>query len=139
MLYFLKAMRIEFAVEQHRFQSMCRWLGVDHVYLTENTDKSESLREELENFAPPEFLTYRQESEPHAQMKVYGHCLAEHKHKHNWMAFLDADEFLVIRERYAYFYYVHPHKPVWLCVRGVIQSNYLIYFRIVKGTTIVLH
>lgn len=78
----------------------CRWLGVQHVYLTENA--SGTFREKrrlLHPFIDAGFLTLRVDKRPHAQLMVYHRCIRDHRSKHNWLAFFDSDEILVIREK----------------------------------------
>lgn len=76
---------------------MCRWLGVDHVYLTENSaTRSEDLYAQLMDFVGTGFLTYSLEAIPKGQTKVYYDCMSQNYHKHNWMMFFDMDEFLVL-------------------------------------------
>jgi hypothetical protein len=53
----------------------------------------------LSNLFPKSFLTLRTERMPKAQLKVYAWCAEEHRWDFNWMAFLDMDEFLIIREQ----------------------------------------
>lgn len=35
-----------------------------------------------------------------SQLKVYYNCMSQHYDKHNWLAFVDIDEFLVLLSRY---------------------------------------
>eukprot|EP00892_Ulva_mutabilis_P000848 jgi/Ulvmu1/10764/UM068_0054.1 len=77
-----------------------RWLGVDHVYLTENAPTvPERMRADLRDFVSDGFLTLATEPIPRAQTKVYYDCMSSHYHKHNWLAFFDMDEYLVIVEK----------------------------------------
>lgn len=73
-----------------------RWLGVDHVFLTENSPQRE-LKSDLQDFVDSSFMTYAWEPYPQAQMMVYYRCMQQ-RHKYNWIAFLDSDEFLVVRQ-----------------------------------------
>lgn len=79
-----------------------RWLGVEHVYLTENrADPDPTTAQQLRDFVSDGFVKYSHEPLPQAQMKIYYDCLAQHAHKHDWMAFFDVDEFLVLISRCA--------------------------------------
>lgn len=80
--------------------SLCRWLGVDHVYLTENGSK-QPIEDDIADFIESGFVTYKWMDEPHAQMAVFYDCLKEHRSHHNWIAFFDADEYLVVRDECA--------------------------------------
>jgi hypothetical protein len=78
----------------------CRWLGVQHVYLTENS--SGNFKEKarlLQPFVSARFLTLQQDRRPQAQLMVYHRCIRDHRSKHNWLAFFDIDEILIIREK----------------------------------------
>eukprot|EP00892_Ulva_mutabilis_P011734 jgi/Ulvmu1/8933/UM005_0024.1 len=75
-----------------------RWLGVEHIFLTDNlSDDGDQLLAQLKELFPPEFLTLRTEGYERAQLKTYAWCVEEHRHRFNWMAFLDMDEFLVVQ------------------------------------------
>jgi hypothetical protein len=82
------------------FTALCRfrWLGVDHIFLTDNNStSSEADRLFLSDNFPESFLTVHSESEPRGQLKVYAWCAEEHRRSFNWAAFLDIDEFIVLR------------------------------------------
>lgn len=75
---------------------------MEHIYLTENNDgEQHSKRAAFQPLIDEGFLTLSFDPEPKAQLNVYQRCIDEHKTKHNWMAFFDMDEFLVIREKCA--------------------------------------
>lgn len=77
----------------------CRWLGVDHIYLTENGPApAESFMAELQEFIDDGFITFRNDPKPSFQQTIYVDCMTQHRHKHNWMAFIDLDEFIVLRK-----------------------------------------
>jgi hypothetical protein len=79
----------------------CRWLGVAHIYLTENSPvESATLLPGLQSYVDEGFVSYRIEPRPHAQIQIYEKCLLEYRHHHNWLAFFDADEFLILRNRH---------------------------------------
>ena len=80
----------------------CRWLGVQHVYLTENAaEPSPDMLLQLADFVDSGFITYTTEGVARAQTKVYYDCMRQHYHKHNWLAFFDIDEYLVLVDRRA--------------------------------------
>jgi hypothetical protein len=39
-----------------------------------------------------------QDHEPNTQMYAYEYCLKYHGHKHNWMAFIDSDEYIAVND-----------------------------------------
>jgi hypothetical protein len=80
----------------------CRWLGVDHIFLTDNNSTGgQEAREQLAAAFPSSFLSLNSEMEPRAQLKVYAWCAEEHRVSYNWIAFLDVDEYIVLRGRCA--------------------------------------
>lgn len=70
---------------------------MDHVYLTENSEDA-SLLPQLQDFISDGFLTFRTAPRPWFQQTIYLECMQQHRHKHNWMAFIDLDEFIVLRK-----------------------------------------
>ena len=77
---------------------MCRWLGADHVFLADNDSAdSEWITETLASESSASFLSVRRELAPKAQLKAYAWCAEEQRHRFNWIAFFDLDEFLVLR------------------------------------------
>lgn len=98
---------------------MCyRWLGVDHIFLTDNNSSSgEEARERLAAAFPSSFLSLHSEMEPRAQLKVYAWCAEEHRASYNWLAFLDVDEFIVLRGRYDYC------TKFWLHIDTIMPQN----------------
>ena len=88
---------------------VCRWLGVDHVFLTDNGSANfGSVRAKLAKQFPAAFLTLRSESYDRAQLKVYAWCAETQRDQYNWLAFFDLDEFLVLRGAAAQF---DPDRP----------------------------
>lgn len=76
-----------------------RWLGVDHVYLTENSDPPpEYLVEQLQDFVDEGFLTLEFDGEKADQLNIYKRCMEKYNSKTSWMAFIDIDEYIVIRK-----------------------------------------
>jgi hypothetical protein len=80
---------------------VCRWLGVDRVFLTENAPEPGMElvgSPALETFIEDGFLQLESEPKPYAQIKAYRKCIQEQRQNYNWIAFFDMDEFLVVRE-----------------------------------------
>lgn len=76
-----------------------RWLGIDHVFLTDNGSKEgDIMLEQLGSEFDKSFLTLRSELKERAQLPVYAWCAEEQRHRFNWIAYLDIDEFLVLRD-----------------------------------------
>ena len=70
--------------------------------MTENVaDPVASTTKQLRDFVADGLVTYSHEGVARAQMKIYYDCLVKHAHKHDWMAFFDVDEYLVLMERSA--------------------------------------
>ena len=81
----------------------CRWLGVDHVYLFENGPEDTEgaprrVREQLRDFIEQGFVTLEAISHPYYQPFFYHQCAVRHRHKYSWMAFIDLDEFIILRK-----------------------------------------
>jgi hypothetical protein len=75
-----------------------RWLGVEHIYLTENSLQApEHMAEQLRDFVEEGFVTYDLEREPAAQVKIYYRCMRKAHTRYNWLAFFDVDEYLMLR------------------------------------------
>ena len=74
----------------------CRWLGFDHILLTENNSIN-PIEEQIRDFINSGFVTYRTNDQEHAQLEIYSWCIRTQRNRFNWIAFFDADEFLVIR------------------------------------------
>lgn len=51
----------------------------------------------LQKFTQDGFLKLDSNQDPHAPLAFYETCVSEQKLNYNWMAFLDLDEFLVVR------------------------------------------
>jgi hypothetical protein len=72
---------------------------VDHVFLTDNNSRdSLAMHGRLRKLFPDYFLTIRNELEPRAQLKTYAWCAEELRAMYNWIAFVDIDEYLVLRK-----------------------------------------
>lgn len=76
----------------------CRWLGVDHIFLTENRESpSKTLLPQLKDFIDSGFLTHIVEPMRKAQMKSFYDCAKANSEDYDWLAFFDVDEFLLLR------------------------------------------
>ena len=72
---------------------------MDHVYLTENSSPIPShLAEQLQDFVDDGFLTLESDGKRANQLNIYKRCMEKYRQNHNWMAFIDIDEFIVIRK-----------------------------------------
>jgi hypothetical protein len=66
--------------------------------LTENADTvPEQMRAQLQDFVDADVLTLEAEPMKGPQMTVYYNCMRANYRKYNWLAFIDIDEFLVLR------------------------------------------
>eukprot|EP00892_Ulva_mutabilis_P011428 jgi/Ulvmu1/8658/UM046_0063.1 len=93
-------MKSENSTDVREWLQYYRWLGVDHVYLTENVaEPSPQMVGQLRDFMDDGFVTYATEAIARAQTKVYYDCMRSHYHKHNWLSFFDMDEYLVLVDR----------------------------------------
>jgi hypothetical protein len=73
---------------------------VEHVYLAENSDPAPpNLQEQLQDFIDEGFVTFLANGMRVYQVHHYTHCMRNYYHKHNWMAFIDLDEFIVLRSK----------------------------------------
>ena len=73
---------------------------MDHVFLTENDPVAPDphLRSQLRDFVAEGFLTLYVHRSPHAQPAVMRRCIKEQRGQFDWLAFFDADEFIVLRD-----------------------------------------
>jgi hypothetical protein len=95
----------------------CRWLGIDHVHLWEN-DSAQPIKAGLQEFIDSGFLTYATHSGDAQQGPVYRICDALYRHKYNWLMYIDADEFLVQRDKCG------PTASLYLSVSPERYSDY---------------
>lgn len=77
-----------------------RWLGVQHVFLADNGErKNGALRSQLRDFVKEGFVTLRSDALGKSRISVYWDCMVQHRHKYNWLAFIDTDEYMVVRKQ----------------------------------------
>lgn len=75
-----------------------RWLGVEHIFLTDNgSQDADHMLAALSHEFPASFLTLSSDPRPKAQLPVFAKCIEEERSNFNWMGFFDVDEFLVVR------------------------------------------
>lgn len=81
--------------------SVSRFIGIDHVFLTENDPQAPTprLRAQLQDFVSEGFLTLYTDTTAHNQPAAMRRCLKEQRANYDWLAFFDADEFLFVRDR----------------------------------------
>ena len=53
---------------------------------------------QLQDFIESGFLTFEAIGKPDYQPFFYHACMQQYRHKHNWLAFIDLDEFIVLRK-----------------------------------------
>lgn len=58
--------------------------------------------EQLKDFTDDGFVEYSNTGKGVYQLFWYRDCMDLHHHKHNWMAFIDMDEYIVIKDEYAF-------------------------------------
>jgi hypothetical protein len=75
-----------------------RWLGVDHIHLIEN-DSSASIEADIADFINAGFVTFHTLDVPHGQVQAFQMCDSNYRYMYNWMMYVDADEFLHVRNR----------------------------------------
>lgn len=73
---------------------------MDHVYLHEN-ESTVPVRDALADFIDSGFVTYKTVSGGAMQNPVYTSCDDNYRHLWNWIMYLDADEYLHVRDPYA--------------------------------------
>lgn len=93
------AMKSENVTDVREWLLYYQWLGVDHVFLTENSDAPATMEPALADFIAAGFVTFTVEPRAHAQLFVFSECIKRHRGEYNWLAFFDLDEFLTVRER----------------------------------------
>ena len=73
---------------------------MDHVFLFDNGSADKSISRQLRPHFSRQFVTFADEDLPRAQLKVYAECMEERRARYNWIAFLDLDEYLIVRDTY---------------------------------------
>ena len=76
----------------------CSWLGIEHVFLYDNnSEDGPEVRRQLESEFPSSYLSTRLEPTHKGQLMAYSRCAREARHNYNWVAFIDPDEFIHVR------------------------------------------
>ena len=77
---------------------------MDHVFLFDNNSDRpfKTGVHQLRGKFSPVYLTVAKEFQHRAQLSVYAQCIEEQRANFNWIAFLDLDEYLVLRDPYAF-------------------------------------
>ena len=89
---------------------------MDHVFLIDNNSQDGArVRAQLAAVFPASFLTLRSEPEARGQLKAYAWCSEEQRAAYNWLAFIDVDEFIVLRQQ--------PCAPPPTCARACSLSR----------------
>jgi hypothetical protein len=99
-------------------------LGFSHVYIYDNSDEG--------GLAPlhRDPVSVVHWPGPRQQMPAYNHMLAQHSLQHRWCAFLDVDEFLVLRRHRSVVELLKQHCPSGgLCLNWYVfgSSGHLTY------------
>lgn len=68
-------------------------IGIDHFYLYNNNSEDNYLNV-LEPYIGGGLVTLIDWPEPYSQFKAYKHCFDTYRLESNWIAFIDADEFI---------------------------------------------
>lgn len=72
------------------------------MYLLENEDTpTQEFVEQIQDFIDDGFVSYSYQGQRVYQIHFYHSCMTDYHHLHNWMSFLDLDEFIVIQNQYA--------------------------------------
>ncbi|NMM99261.1 glycosyltransferase family 92 protein [Bifidobacterium olomucense] len=71
-----------------------RVLGISHIYLYDN-GSTDHTKELIDNYSDPNFITYTSMPGIAMQYKAYEDAISRFKYETKYMAFIDADEFLM--------------------------------------------
>lgn len=72
-------------------------IGVDHIYLYNNFS-DDNYSNILEKFIEEKYITLIDWPVDHGQLAAYNHCLNNFSVESNWIAFIDIDEFICLKE-----------------------------------------
>lgn len=76
----------------------CRYMGVDHVLLYDNSMNGGAQAQELRDFIRDGFVTFTLLPGQGRQIPLYDHCAKISARKWAWMVAIDLDEFLDLPE-----------------------------------------
>ena len=82
---------------------MCRWLGVDKIGLIDNNaNVTAAIADILAPFIESGFVDLEAwGNDTPAQREAFNRCFQKFKDSYDWVAFFDADEYLMLLERCA--------------------------------------
>jgi hypothetical protein len=95
-------------------------LGFSRIYVYDNTDDFRLGMAGLHVRYPA--ITLLHAPGPRMQMTAYNHCLSTFGPLHTWMAFLDVDEFIVLRSHSSVVHLLQEH-----CANGALSLNWFLY------------
>lgn len=106
-------------------------IGVDHFYLY-NNNSTDNFREIVMPYIEKGIITLIDWPEQNSQFKCYKHCYDTFRNESNWISFLDADEFICLKEKnnlnewLIQFDKYHAINIHWLmfCTGGVLKHDY---------------
>lgn len=80
-------------------------IGFDHIFIYDNNDyDGENPEDVISDYVDSGFVSiiqkYKGVQNINIQSQVYNECFEEHKWEYDWMAFFDADEFLMLDDKY---------------------------------------
>lgn len=71
-------------------------IGIDHFYITDNGSEP-PLDETIHDYIEHGLVTYRYDTRQRPQCAVYNECIQRHRDDCIWIAFIDSDEFIVLK------------------------------------------
>ena len=78
-------------LEYHKF------IGFEHFFIYDN-ESTDNTKEILHNYIKQGLVSYTFASGKSRQMQCYEDAIARYKHKVRWLAFIDADEYIYLKE-----------------------------------------
>lgn len=72
-------------------------IGIDHFYLYNNYS-DDNYKEILQEYIATDLVTLHDWPHQQAQKEAYRDCWERHKHECNWICYLDADEFICMKD-----------------------------------------
>lgn len=72
------------------------------MFLADTGDENNAaMPGQLKDYVKSGFVSLRRDTAGMSRTSVYRDCMVEQRHKYNWLAFIDTDEFIVMRKQYA--------------------------------------
>ena len=79
----------------------CRWLGVEKIYLMENVETPTAhFVQQIQDFVDDGLIVYSFKGSGGYQSRWYHECMSSYHSEHNWLAFIDVDEYIVLQDEY---------------------------------------